>query len=435
MRDQTNIGTLKNQGPTREPLRLLFMPESASLAHLGRLLPLAQSLPEELYEITFACDPKLRFWIPATYGWETASSLPSDEFRRRLSRGEPLLDETLLTRQVKEDLALLNKIKPAAVIGDFRPSLAISAPLLGVPHINVTDAHWSPWAQIPFEAPGPLDTWWSRPLGDRLGKGIVDTLLPIGFRLQARPFNQVRRNFGLAPLSGDIQSIYTAGDAVAYTSLMEMVPTPGAPPSHQHVGPVLWEPQISRPTWWSNVPNDRPRVFVSVGSTGQWKTLEKVVDALRQLPVITLVATSGRGTVNPIPNQVYVADYLPGMETCKNSDLVICNGGSGTVYQALGAGVPVIGIAANVDQMAVMAPVVQRGAGRRIPVGRVEAVNWETEVTTLLYSREAQRSARQIANVMAQTDSAGTFLSLLEQTLGVEDNPAWADLREPARLS
>jgi UDP:flavonoid glycosyltransferase YjiC (YdhE family) len=139
--------------------------------------------------------------------------------------------------------------------------------------------------------------------------------------------------------------------------------------------------------------------------------------------------------VNPIPNPVYVADYLHGMETCKISDFVICNGGSGTVYQALGAGVPVIGVAANVDQMAVIAPVVRKGAGRRIPAGRVEAVNWETEVTTLLNSIETQRNARQIANVMAQTGSAGAFLSLLEQAVGIENNPEWGDLVEPALLS
>jgi hypothetical protein len=38
------------------------------------------------------------------------------------------------------------------------------------------------------------------------------------------------------------------------------------------------------------------------------------------------------------------------------ADLVICNGGSGARSQALSHGVPVLGWAANLDRMSVMAP-------------------------------------------------------------------------------
>lgn len=417
MGNQTVIRNTEQKDRTDARQRVLFMPESASLAHLGRLLTLAKSLPESRFSITFACDQQLRRWVPAPFEWKQATSLSSEEFRLRLACGKTLFDAPLLHRQVKEDLSLFHETQPDAVVGDFRPSLAISAPLMGVPYINVVGAHWSPWAEIPFEAVGPLDTWWSRSLGHRMGKALVNALLPIGFRLQARPFNKVRRAYGLSPLPENLRAMYTAGDAVAYTDIPELVPTPGAPTTHHHIGPVLWEPEVPLPSWWTSLPTDRPGVFVSVGSTGRWEDLEKVVSALSRLPVVTLVATSGRGTIRPVPNRVYVADYLPGMETCKKVNLVLCNGGSGTVHQALSAGVPVIGIAANMDQMSVMASVVKQGAGRRIPAGKVSEVNWGKVTQELLTSTEIRTKALALSQAMARTDSAQAFRDLLERTL------------------
>ena len=395
--------------------RVLFMPESASLAHLGRLLTLAQGLPLDRYVVSFACDRSLRSWVPLAFQWHSSSSLPPQEFRDRLDRGQTLLDEELIRKQVNEDLALFSEIRPAAVVGDFRPSLAISAPLAGVHYINVVSAHWSPWSHIPLKSPGTLQTWWGRALGHRLGKALVDTFLPLGCMLQSRPFNRVRQAYGLPPLPDNIRYIYAGGDTVLYPDLPKLFPTPGAPKSHHHIGPVLWEPPIPLPSWWNSVPKDRPCVFVSVGSTGHWDAMERVVRALRKLPVVTLVATSGRGAIESVPNQVFVADYLPGLETCKRADLMICNGGAGTVYQALSLAVPVLGVAANMDQMSVMAPVEEHGAGRCIPVGLANRTDWAAEIMNLLSTPTPLIRTRGIAQQMAGYSSAIAFQNILSQ--------------------
>jgi UDP:flavonoid glycosyltransferase YjiC (YdhE family) len=64
-----------------------------------------------------------------------------------------------------------------------------------------------------------------------------------------------------------------------------------------------------------------------------------------------------------LPDNVHIADYLPGEQAAQRSRLVICNGGSPTSQQALAAGVPVLGIAGNLDQYLNMAGVVRSGAG------------------------------------------------------------------------
>lgn len=393
--------------------RVLFMPESASLAHMGRLLTLAQRLPKDTYDIAFACDRTLRSLIPLSFQWQPSSSLSPQVFRDRLDRGQSLLDEELIRKQVNEDLAIFNEFRPAIVVGDFRPSLAISAPLTGIHYINVVNAHWSPWSQLPLRAPGPINTWWCRALGHHLGKAVVDAFLPMGCKFQSLPFNKVRRAYGLDPMPDDIRYIYAAGDTVIYPDLKTLAPTPGAPKSHYHIGPVLWEPEIPFPLWWSSVPTDRPLVFVSVGSTGRWDALERVVRTLRELPVITLVATSGRGTIESVPNKIFVTDYLPGQETCRRSNLVISNGGSGTVYQALSQGVPVLGVAANLDQMSVMAPIEYQGAGRCIPAGLSNSTDWANEISKLISTPQALTKARGIARQIGEFSSSTVFQQIV----------------------
>lgn len=54
----------------------------------------------------------------------------------------------------------------------------------------------------------------------------------------------------------------------------------------------------------------------------------------------------------PLANHdsVFCSAYLPGNQAAARADLVVCNGGSPTTFQALSEGVPVLGIPGNLDQ-------------------------------------------------------------------------------------
>ena len=47
-----------------------------------------------------------------------------------------------------DDLELIRRIEPDVVVGDFRLSLAVSAPMAGVPYIALANAYWSPFAVL-----------------------------------------------------------------------------------------------------------------------------------------------------------------------------------------------------------------------------------------------------------------------------------------------
>ncbi|MBK8575245.1 MAG: glycosyl transferase family 1 [Elusimicrobia bacterium] len=398
--------------------KVLFMPVSMSMAHVGRLVRLAQSLSLNTYDITFALEERDHRFIPALFHPRCATSLTPEECRRRLEQGRSLIDASLLRRQVEEDLALLRELRPDLVVGDFRLSLGISAPLAGVPHMNVVNAHWSPWSREVFHLPAPPEAAPFKWLGFRAGKKLADALLPVGFALHGRPFNQVRQEYGLPALPQDVRGIYTAGDHTAYADLPEMVPTPGAPASHRHIGPVLWEPTVSLPPWWGELPENKPLVYVSAGSTGRTDFLPGVLAALAERPVVVAVATSGRGSVAPVPGRVFVAEYLPGLALCRRASLVINNGGAGGVYQALTAGVPVLGIAANLDQCMVMKPVERAGAGRLVLAGEADSTPWVKVVGGLLGSLPARAAAKSFSRLLSSRSAGDVFAKWVGQILG-----------------
>jgi UDP:flavonoid glycosyltransferase YjiC (YdhE family) len=65
----------------------------------------------------------------------------------------------------------------------------------------------------------------------------------------------------------------------------------------------------------------------------------------------------------PVPATAFVADYLPGEVAARRAALVVCNGGSPTVQQALAAGRPVLGLPGNMDQHLSMRSAVAAGVG------------------------------------------------------------------------
>lgn len=142
-----------------------------------------------------------------------------------------------------------------------------------------------------------------------------------------------------------------------------MVPTVNAPESHHFLGPILWSPDVATPPWWDDLDPGRPVVYVNLGSSGPAGLLPSVLDGLADLPVTVIAATLGRPLPRPAPANARTADYLPGEAATARSRLVVCNGGSPTTHQALAGGVPVLGIASNMDQHLNMASIQGRGAG------------------------------------------------------------------------
>lgn len=375
---------------------VLLVAEAVTLAHYGRIAALSRTLPSSDYQVIVAADPRYRPLdeIPGV-AFRPIWSIPSGQFARALSRGAPLYDADTLTRYVEEDLALLDAVRPDLVVGDFRLSLAISAPLRRVPYASVVNVYWSPYADIAYPVP---DLPFTRITGVRLAQTLFDAVRPFAFGLHARPFNRVRRRYGLAPLGSDLRKTYTWADYTLYADIPELVKTHGLPGNHRFLGPVLWSTETALPDWWAALPQDRPIVFLTLGSSGRADLLPMILDALADLPVTVVVATAGSKRALRLPANAYAADYLPMDAATANSALVISNGGSLTTYRALSLGVPVLGVCSNMDQLLNMNAVEGLGAGITLRADRTRPAEVRTVVRSLLEGpgyREASERARQ----------------------------------------
>jgi UDP:flavonoid glycosyltransferase YjiC (YdhE family) len=105
-----------------------------------------------------------------------------------------------------------------------------------------------------------------------------------------------------------------------------------------------------------------PKVFISLGSSGPIRVLPELLAALAQLPVSVVLSTSGR-PVSAIGTDIYTAALLPFIETAAQAAVVVSHGGSGGLYPAMAAGIPVLAIPSNADQHLSTAVLVENRAG------------------------------------------------------------------------
>ena len=113
------------------------------------------------------------------------------------------------------------------------------------------------------------------------------------------------------------------------------------------------------PDWLKRLRPDVPTAYVSMGSTGDANNMRRILVSLRDAgwQVMTTVGRHGGSSAG-----VFTTPFARGSTLLRQSDVMICHGGSGTVYQAVSQGVPIIGVATFHDQ--------------EINLERVEALNW-----------------------------------------------------------
>ena len=341
--------------------RILFVSESVTLAHFARPFELSNTLSENDYDIHFACDSIYQQFLQASkHTLHTINSISSEQFKQALAKGNPVYEYATLKKYTEEDLALIDRVKPDLIVGDFRISLAVSARLAQIPYATISNAYWSPYAPKQYPAPClPLTKY----LGITAGSFLFKIAAPIAFKVHALPMRRLQSHFGLPKMELDLRRVYTEADYTLYADIPSLFPLNNSPDNHLFIGPILWSPPITEPDWWDLLPKDRSIIYVSMGSSGSHLALQKILSAFNREELTVIASVAGVKVSLPQVSNFFTADYLDGNAAAKRADLVICNGGSLTCQQAFAHGKPVLGIAANMDQFLNMAGVCRVNAG------------------------------------------------------------------------
>jgi UDP:flavonoid glycosyltransferase YjiC (YdhE family) len=261
---------------------------------------------------------------------------------------------------VASELETFAAVAPDAVVGDMRWTLSTSARAARIPYVSVTNAYWTDRYAGTIELPeGHVAR---RVLGASLAKALFPGLMRMSMAYGALGFRRMRRAHGLPRLRSMWQAV--EGDVTLLADLPELMPLrPGTPPTFRYVGPILWKPDLPDPPWLSKLVPGRPTVYFTMGSTGDARFFEEAVRLFRSTDLQVVMTTAGLAEIPETPPNVFAARYAPGDALMAASDVVVSHGGNGTIYQALGRGVPIIGIPTIFDQEVNMRRVTEMGLG------------------------------------------------------------------------
>lgn len=410
-------------GPLTRSARILFVGEDVSLAHVGRPAILARWAREAGCEVHLACGGQYA-GLAQDEGLEPIplATVSQELFYSRLRAGAFFYTREELESYVAAERALLRRLKPDLVVGDFRLTLSISCRLEGVPLLMLNHAHWSPAAACPFPPP---QAHIFRYLPAAAGAALFQILRPVAFRVFAKVLDQVRVAHGLGALN-DFRRLYTDGDWCAYLDLPELMPLDVTPRNHFYLGPLVWQPRaaVADGTEFLSCRGARPLAYVSFGSTGDTAVLPQVLKGVASAGCAAVVAGLPREASNRLlaaePELKEFCSFAARVNptaVLQAAALTVCHGGAGTVYQSLAAGVPVLGIPGNPDQTLIANAVANQGAGavclpRHARQGRVREL-----VQQLLENPEPANRARGLSLALQSHDTQGRWLLFLKRHL------------------
>ncbi len=183
------------------------------------------------------------------------------------------------------------------------------------------------------------------------------------------------------------------------------------------------------PDWWGG--SDAPLLYLTFGTVLGFMTLAADVyrlalRAVADLPVRVLLTVGRRfdpADLGPVPDNVHVERWVDQADVLAEAHLVVCHGGSGTVFGALAAGAPLVVVPVFADQFDNGRRVAEAGAGLTVeadaaatsagrqPPGEDDVPRITTAVDAVLGSPAFGQRAGEIAAEMAATPTADEVLA------------------------
>lgn len=176
-----------------------------------------------------------------------------------------------------------------------------------------------------------------------------------------------------------------------------------------------------RPDWWSELDDGKPVVLVTQGTLANEDFSELVEPTLRALAdrddILVLATTGGRpvGSIRgPIPANARVAPFLPFDDLLPKVDVLVTNGGYGTVSLALAAGVPIVSAGVTEDKAEIGARVGWSGVGVNIAANAPTADALRAAIDGVLTEPGFRRRAGDLAAAFARHDAPREILAVID---------------------
>ncbi len=300
---------------------------------------------------------------------------------------------------VESERDVIEDTRPDVVIGDMRPTLQISAGLMGL-HLAMVEAAYN-----------------SPSYGHRIQ-------LPTWFETEPGPFEEYLRRCRSSPAKRKRSCLLVA-------DVPQFHPT-GQWKGAYYVGPLLDLPARPRQVvtldsngWDSTL----PLIYLNCGSTGH--ALEGfLIDTLSVLSeryrvICTVLGPRSREAAPTTPSRnVRIVDFLPASWITAEASAVITVGGAGTVYHALRSGVPVVGAADHLDQEYHLNRVGSLGLGIKLEWNQwTNAEEIRKTVDRVIENQEYEERCRAFSRHVREWDNVDRVSQVIEEMVDPKEDP------------
>lgn len=188
-----------------------------------------------------------------------------------------------------------------------------------------------------------------------------------------------------------------------------------------HVGLLPVPPkQHELPTWWHELDRTKRLVLVTQGIVANRDLRQLISPTLTALAEedVTVVATTGEqpseSLLIEIPANAHVASFLPYELILPSVDLLITNGGYGTVNLALAQGIPIVSAGMTEDKEEVSAHVQWAGVGIDLKTNQPTAESLRAAAREVLDNPVYRQRAKELAREFASHNTDIEVLKLIE---------------------
>lgn len=362
-----------------------------------------------------------RYYIAASKDFQSIAGenyiqIPSigvKEFNDKSNKkmGKNLYTSRILEVYIKAETKIIQSLKPDLVVGDMRISLGISSRLCHVPYISILNAYWSPYGRIRMSMPEVAAV---RFLPACIKEKLLNRILPIMNENMISGYNRLCSKNGMEQIH-TIGEMYANGDYNMYVDVPSLFELENRPENHLFIGPLIDFMDQKLPKRIQQIDFKKKVIYCSLGSTGDRKKLKKLESVLETMDVTVIFVTAGRIMEKELPGTFHVFDYLPVTKIMDKIDLVICNGGSGTLYQAYAFGKPVLAFPTNMDQLLACEPLGGKKLGKVLNYKDLKKRKIKASIEELLYSPEYDKNLSKIKKEIKEITEKQIFIEYVDR--------------------
>jgi MGT family glycosyltransferase len=418
-------------------MRYLFAPIPFT-GHVNPGLPIARELVRRGHDVRWYSTPRFRRgiegigarWVPFR------QAMPLDEenldamWPRRPAEGIDQLRHDIkhifieFIRGALADLEAELRREPADVIvGDnasavveaVHQKLDIAWALYGMSVMTTSSRDTAP-----FGLALPPSTTRAGRLRNKLLHWFVNRVV---FR-EAQDYNQqLRAELGLPPLRRGIFDFAKDADLYLQSGVPSFdYPRTDLPANVHYIGAPIPDPPVgwTPPVWWGDLDGKRV-VLVTQGTINNDfdQLIRPAIRALAAEDLLVVVTTGSRNAdeveIDPLPSNVRVERFIPYAHLMPHVNLLLTNGGFGSIQIALAHGVPVVAIGKTEEKPEIANRVNWSGVGIGLKVRIPAEAQIRKAVQTVIHTPTYAARAEAMRYELSGLDAAKIAAERLEE--------------------